>query len=582
MCHKNQLIKNMTHLFTSKSSYFTMTMHSLKYIIILKRFLFCFSIICAFSSVLYNDLYLNSYIAFIALSLCSSISLIFLFSCKRLSLIPLDLSILCLILTQTLLLIIKGELDLHYQPLLKIGILLLWMITLRNLCKNDYKRMRKYVFNIFFSWLSLETLFALCNFTIHRVYNSVIFSIFISILIAFLTIYISNTAINKYKQKLATSVLIVLNIAIAYYFESRTAFIVIIITLLLLIRKVYAVKLPLFIGALVIVTCILIISFTFKIDSSYGRILIWRNSLNILTDNWLWGIGLNRFPRVYMEYQQSFLNSLSCYDKYFTLAGNTSFAYNDLIEFTCKFGFIPILGISICFFYSYSIGKRINIDIMFILVLIFIVSLFNYFLQILYCQLFTIVLISCLKSTNNKFRYRIKDFKILTVSIVFLLGSILIYFFKYYSYRFVIKSQQVADSNITWILDDNPNYWWIYANLSFSQHRYHSTIYALNNMSNYTKNSDSECLYAKSYQELNQYILAEKHFRNAIEMYPSKYSCRYDLMLLYKSTGQYDEGALIAKEIIKMPQKVPTGLSFFIIKSAKEYLIKYENQEFAN
>lgn len=532
-----------------------------------------------FSSFLYNDLYLNSYITFITLSLCTSISLIFLFSCKKLTLIPLDFSILSLILIQALLLLIKNELILYYQSLLKISILLLWMISLRNLCKNDYKRGKLYLFNILLSWLSLEALFTIFyGFNIHRFYNSVIFSIFSSIIISFLIIYISNTT-NKYNKKIIIPILFTINTIIAFNFESRTAFIILIATLTFLIIKRYTLRLHLFIGGLGIILSILIISFTFKIDSSHGRILIWKNSLNILSDNWLCGIGVSRFPRIYMEYQQSFLSHLSYYDKYFILAGNTSFAYNDIIEFICKFGFISILCISIVFLYSYSIYKKANLHITLMLILIFIVSLFNYFLQILYCQLFTIIIISCLKVRTNKLNYRINSSKVLIVCILFLFSCMLVYSFKYFYYKKIVDNPDSINPKITYVLSDNPNYWWLYANLCFTQHKYYSSIYALNNISNYTKSYDSEYLYARSYKELGQYDYVEKHLKNAIEMYPSKYSCRYDLMLLYKNLKRYDDGALVAKEIIHMPQKVHTGLSFFIIKSANEYLIKYENGE---
>lgn len=41
---------------------------------------------------------------------------------------------------------------------------------------------------------------------------------------------------------------------------------------------------------------------------------------------------------------------------------------------------------------------------------------------------------------------------------------------------------------------------------------------------------------------------------------------------------RYDDAAKVAKEIIDMPQKIPTGLSFFIIESAKNYIEEYESR----
>ncbi|WP_303035559.1 hypothetical protein [Bacteroides acidifaciens] len=56
-------------------------------------------------------------------------------------------------------------------------------------------------------------------------------------------------------------------------------------------------------------------------------------------------------------------------------------------------------------------------------------------------------------------------------------------------------------------------------------------------------------------------------------MYPSKYVNRYELMLLYRECIQdHKKGINIAKDIMNIHEKIPTGLSRLIINSANSYI----------
>lgn len=548
------------------------------HLILFRRCLFCISVLSIILSFSFNDIYLNSYITFFFLSLCTFVSLIFLRVCNKIYLIPLDFAVIFLIIIQAVKLIINNEMVIYYQSLLKFLVLSLWMVSVRNLCRNDLKRTLKCIYNIFSFILFLVILFLLKDrFSLYRFYNSVVFTIFISTLICFLILYDLHYRCS-YFSKITAITLLILNLAFAIYFSSRTSFVIIIITLFFLIKSRYSINLSNLLIAPILVGIILYISFTFKIDSSFGRLFIWKNSLSILGDNWIDGVGLGRFPRVFMEYQQTLVKNLSFDNKYFLLAGNTSFAYNDVLEFMCKLGVLPFVILISSFLYSYYRPIRNKQIVNKVLVILFISSLLNYILQVIYFQLIMIVLISSLNYPLQKYRYKCKNLFIISFILFILVGCSVLFYFKYKSYKNITSEIPLEYSSFSLFLSDNPDYLWKYANSNFLNHNYSATISALNIVEHYAKNYDSEYLYAKTYNELGQYRLTEQHLINSINMYPSKYACRYELFLLYKKMQRYDDAAKVAKEIIDMPQKIPTGLSFFIIESAKNYIEEYESR----
>lgn len=384
---------------------------------------------------------------------------------------------------------------------------------------------------------------------------------------------IFHSRLQRKIQFALVAILIGLNIIIFANFNSRTLLIVLFATCLYILCEVNIKKKTIIMYPILLFS-ILLIAFTYKIESSIGRIFIWKNSLHILYDNLISGIGIGKFPTIYMEYQANYFTDKDITNKYTLLAGNIAFAYNDILEFFCKFGLLQCCIIFTSLYVTYkkciTISKYKNIT--FLLSLMALTSCFNYAMQILFIQIFIICIVALLKPKHvfklpNQIAHKIGN------AISFILLCILGLF----SFHLCLHLNNKEESSFTVLdkkfLETTPSYLSHQAFSNFAEHKYDLCIRNLNKLFRYVKTDELELLYAKSYKELGLYNLAEKSFEKAINMYPSKYVNRYELMLLYRECIQdHKKGINIAKDIMNIHEKIPTGLSRLIINSANSYI----------
>lgn len=125
--------------------------------------------------------------------------------------------------------------------------------------------------------------------------------------------------------------------------------------------------------------------FLYKLDSSLGRILIYKVSGQMLKDNWLTGIGFGKFYEQYLYYQAVYFQNGHYTTKELLLAGNTHYAFNEYWRLIIELG-IWIIAPLIALFYFYvrflfvSLHKNktlINYTLHFIICTIIIASSFT-------------------------------------------------------------------------------------------------------------------------------------------------------------------------------------------------------------
>lgn len=95
--------------------------------------------------------------------------------------------------------------------------------------------------------------------------------------------------------------------------NNRTAIIALILVFILPQFKTYINKRRIIIPLFSIVT-IFVMLYLMRPDSLNGRLLIWRISLDILKDNFIFGIGIDGFRSTYPLYQMDFLSKLDIDD----------------------------------------------------------------------------------------------------------------------------------------------------------------------------------------------------------------------------------------------------------------------------
>ncbi len=114
---------------------------------------------------------------------------------------------------------------------------------------------------------------------------------------------------------------------------------------------------------------LLLMTFAFKADSSSGRILVYKISLKMLSENFLTGIGYGKFKLYYGLYQPKYFEENNYTTKELLLADNTKHAFNDYLKTATEFGIGSLVIIALLFFITFrlvsiSLKKRPNLPIL--------------------------------------------------------------------------------------------------------------------------------------------------------------------------------------------------------------------------
>ncbi|MBD1432870.1 O-antigen ligase family protein [Sphingobacterium sp. DN00404] len=125
---------------------------------------------------------------------------------------------------------------------------------------------------------------------------------------------------------------------------------------------------PYFFFILIIITCCAFAFYQIRPDSVKGRVLVWQSVWEMILDQPIDGIGIDRLGGEYPPYQGKILLSDNLKDRYGNLAGESIYAFNDILHTTAEKGviggllFIGIIVFSIVRLYK-IIRKHDNEDV---------------------------------------------------------------------------------------------------------------------------------------------------------------------------------------------------------------------------
>ncbi|WP_282055429.1 O-antigen ligase family protein [Maribacter luteus] len=392
---------------------------------------------------------------------------------------------------------------------------------------------------------------------------------------------------HKYVQKvtflLAMSILIIL--IMLFISKSRAGWLAFVVSGIFLIeRRFYVFKnvsKKKKIAFLIMLIGFLLISMSFiNIDSVRGRFFIWKNTLEIIRDNPLLGVGFDNFKTYYMDYQGKYFEE-NMRAKEYLLADDVEFAFNSWLQLTSENGIVGfVLVIYLVLLISKNnVGKEDldkNLIVQTGLLCVGIFGLFSYPMQILPLKIIITVLLAY-KSSMMSRKIKLASIQIqypkatgffgalVTLSLVFIVSNYLIGLDRgLKSWKHGLNKYRFGGYEIS-VKDFQNGYFYLNRNGDFLRHyglalsksgKPREAIKVLEKAGNIYNMSSIQLELGNNYMDLGCFEEAEKAYLKASSMVPNLFAPDFGLVKLYHMTNQNEKKQLVAKRMLTKEVKI--------------------------
>ena len=323
-----------------------------------------------------------------------------------------------------------------------------------------------------------------------------------------------------------------------------------------------------------------------KKDSANGRIVIWKATGKMIADNFITGVGFGKYEAHYMDYQANYLKGKEDTQEAY-LAGETNYAYNTILKQIAELGFVGLILIILILYsiFKQKIKNLTKIDDLFLLSAktallgIIIFSMFSYPEHIISIKIIFISLLAFISNknktvtikgfnykTNSKQKLVIKTFLLLLIIIGNFI-SIPIYkkFYKAtnswknanFLYNVTAYNDCIKDFEIAYpVLKNNGQFLLNYGKALSMAEKHKNAIKILTETEKHLKNTIVYTTMGNSYKVLGLTKKAEKAYKKAWQMIPSRFYAKYLLAKLYDETGQNKKAKNIANELLIKKVKI--------------------------
>lgn len=325
--------------------------------------------------------------------------------------------------------------------------------------------------------------------------------------------------------------------------------------------------------------------YCYKKDSADGRLLIWRVTLDQITDNVLWGQGPGSFVAHYFDHQSNYFAQHPD-SRFLLLAGNPSYAFNDYLQLTAELGLAGLSTIIAGFlliFKTESIGIR-NLLIKAALVAYCTFAFFSYPSQIFGLSIIPVILLALLPVPACSKIVLSRNVRLLALVAG---AAFSICFSVYYGVlsnanRKLVTS--LSDNNSTsieskqWftlnypLLKYEPSFLYPYA-LYFSEKLGDTErLTVLQDAARQIPSVETHCKLGEDYLHLSRFREAEACFLVAANAVPSRLQPNYALFRLYAQRGDTISATTIGNKILKQTLKVENTTTIKAKASVKAFL----------
>ena len=392
---------------------------------------------------------------------------------------------------------------------------------------------------------------------------------------------LKNSKISKYLGLLAAGVIIVAVVLS----ESRAGALAIVLSLVIYLfsknKNIVRYKFRYSIIGIISLLIMGVLLFFYKKNSALGRMLIWKNSLEMILDKPIVGHGSGSFLSKYMIYQADNFeyNPASLFSK---LADNVSHPFNEYLFLTVEYGMIGLLILVFAFILIIRLTKRVSPEILSLLsVAIF--SCFSYSFR----YAFVIVIVAyCLSGikTDKQSYYKFKiNLNYVLLALCMLCSTLLMkdIYFEYQWGKIVKRPFYITDHTFIGkmrVLYDqwngNPYFLYNYGAMLNLLKRYDESNIIFTECTMYLNDYDVQLLLADCYLQKENFDQAEKCFLLASNMCPNRFVPLYQLVYLYDRIGEKEKAYDLAEKIMYKAVKVPSFKVQRIKNEMKEYVEK--------
>jgi hypothetical protein len=393
-------------------------------------------------------------------------------------------------------------------------------------------------------------------------YNPAPFSIYLGALLPF-AIFKLRTA-HSFLEKSTTFLIIAVSLWIIYELNSRGVWVALMILLIINISNIipntkFLLKILTLSVIIIFSVPLLIYLYTLRPDSAQGRILIWLSSLTMSIEN-PFGVGIGLLQAKYLEYQSTIL-ALSKSEKFNLLAGDTIYAFNDILQISSERG---IIGISIFLFIIYNLitsRRQIKNNIFELnpfkssILLILICGITSYPLTMLPIAILFWLNTAFIASYNyNKKKYKIKLKYLLSLTLF--IGAFYIPFNKfhlYYNWSSSIKYE--AKLQNTFIQSSNPEFLAAIAEIYLKNHSYNQAIMYLEKSLSLKFDLNNAYKLGNIYEKNGLYTKAITIYKKISTGIPHLITPKYLLSKLYLKNNDILNFLNTAEELINTKPK---------------------------
>ncbi len=349
--------------------------------------------------------------------------------------------------------------------------------------------------------------------------------------------------------------------------------------------------LSIFLSAIVVVV---FLGLLFKLDSTSGRLLIWKISMSLIRAN-IFGYGYGTFERNYNLAQSEYFGETNRPMSEIMNADYVFMPYNDLMEHTIDGGILgAIIYVSFWCVLLYTSIKLNKIKYFSALFSLFVMSMINFVYTSVECMLLISCIVGnvCYESSKNasfsnmdklkQFKGKINIFLLVALASFLMQKECMMIKGQYKLNRILsgIKEGFFPDeyeyNDILNGINTSEAFYREYAKYYISMKMYDRALEQLNKAGKYSSSPDIYIMKSFCYQKKNDYGNSIENLNLVKNMMPHHLFPNFLLMKVSCHFGKRKEALKYADEIICMPIKIKSSKAEDIIKEANLIKKEYE------